>query len=157
AALSSAMTCGAVFTPGPNTTNVVRRGPTREPETPRDPGAGRPDRSNPPPKTTQGQTQSLPDPKANTSIPPPPPPGPEPGAQPTEPAKAAPTSKQHAEDEIQGLVKRYCSALESMNASTVQGLFNRRIERDYKNQFKDMKSLKCILADKPPEYITLDH
>jgi len=77
--------------------------------------------------------------------------------QPPQFPDAALRSEQHAKAEIQELIRRYCAALESMNASNVQSLFRARVEREYETQFKAMKSLKCILEEKSPEYITLDY
>jgi len=159
--MSSAMTCGAVFTPAPGgTTNVTPgpRGGVKETTTATSHGG----RSSNPIKTTPDPPPVLPQGSANpgtvTPGTPQPPAGSDPNTAPTgTPPPPADTSEQHAKKEIQSVITGYCSALETLKPGAVQHWFNTKVEREYKTRFSDMKSLKCILAEKPPEYITLEH
>jgi hypothetical protein len=44
----------------------------------------------------------------------------------------------------------------SLDAKSVQTLFHVNVERDYKERFKEYKSLKCTLAAEPLQFPALD-
>ncbi len=55
---------------------------------------------------------------------------------------------EHAKKEIDGLVRKYCSALQTLDAGKVQAVFPRANMEALKSQFKNYKSLKCTVGDK---------
>jgi hypothetical protein len=75
---------------------------------------------------------------------------------PTTPAAPPISADDHAKQEIQLLVKNYCSALETLKSAGVRRLFHLDNEREYKERFKEYKSLKCTVTSEKPEYARLD-
>lgn len=154
--MTSAKTCGAVFskTTGPSINRVG--GGTAEPSPPR------PRPSAPTPKPTPTPNTGplgapTPQPPSGTgsvsSGDPQPLPSTNP-VNPTTPATAAKTADDHAKDEIKVLVDKYCAALQSMKPEQVRSLFHDN-QRDLKTYFKEVKSLQCTVTG-PPTYDRLD-
>jgi hypothetical protein len=150
--MTSAKTCGATF--AKTATPAVNASPRPLPPStprPRPPAPAQPQSTvttAPPPGqgTAPGGATQTPTPTA-------------PGPTPTDPGKPPPppiTREDHARQEIQQLVKNYCAALQSLKSAAVQDLFQPKVERDYKERFKEYKSLKCTLGSEPPEFIALD-
>jgi len=149
--MTSAKTCSATFTK--TTTTVANVGPRTTP-------------TSPPPPRRQAAPPVVPVPA--------PPPQPTPtnpsgsqgstpttaGSSSTDPSKpvAPPISADdHAKQEIQALVKSYCAALQTLKVDAVKSLYNQNNEPDrLKEQLREYKSLKCVLAPDPPEWVTLD-
>lgn len=159
--MNGAKTCGAIFmqtaTPvvsvnkqedrGRRGENGRREGGTKKGDGDSSKAAGTPDAGKvpppappPPPPVTQTQTQTQ------TQVGPPPPAG---------PAKDPITPEQHAKDEIETLVKSYCSANETLKPEAVQKLFPLAPMATYRGQFKEYKTLKCVITSKP-EFQRLD-
>jgi List-Bact-rpt repeat protein len=149
--MTSAKSCGATFAktatpavnvpprPLPPATPRPRPAPAQPQSTVATPSA-------PGPATAPGGGTQTPTPTSPTPTP-------------TDPGKPAPppiTREDHAKQEIQQLVKNYCAALQSLKSSAVQDLFQPKVERDYKERFKEYKSLKCTLGSDPLEFIALD-
>ena len=130
----------------------------------------------PPPPTAQTARRNTAPPPVSTSAPPASgiPPGPSPtkppapsGSQGTAPTStsaptvsdkpaAAPVSpEEHAKQEIAQLVNNYCTALETLKPATVRSLFHLDNEREFKEKYKEYKSLKCTVTA-PPAYDRLD-
>ena len=156
--MNAAKTCGAIFMQTPGAT-VVNRGPDVSPPVKRpqpkktDEGttknAGAVDTrpvpepvppAVPPPASPQPQTQ-----QPSTTVPPPD----------TGPTKAPITEEQHAKDEMNRVVTDYCRALQTLKPDSMRGLFSQLDERRLRDQFRQYKSLKCAITDKP-EFERLD-
>ena len=79
---------------------------------------------------------------------------------PTAPSTAAPvvavdTEEQHAKKEIDTLVRRYCSAFETLDPRRIQEVFPLANTELYKSQFKNYKTLRCTVTF-PLEYDRID-
>lgn len=140
--MNAAKTCGGIFMPTPGGTVVNR------------------DAGGPPPKTTRPPVRRPDDGAAGRSAPaeaavPAPaaqvqPAAPPPQAQPTVagPTKDPITPEQHAKDEIESLVKTYCSENETLKPERIQKLFPLAPMATYREQFRQYKTLKCTLTSK---------
>ena len=150
--MNAAKTCGAIFMPTPGAT-VVNRDTPPVPSPVRRPSPRRPDESAvSKPATTAAVTPAAP-PAAVPQAPPAPP-----AAQPAvpgPPAAAPITAEQHAKDEIEDLVRRYCAANETLKAEAVRNLFPLAPMATYHEQFRQYKTLKCVITSKP-EFQRLD-
>jgi hypothetical protein len=154
--MNAAKTCGAIFMKT-ETPVVSVAGPPVTRNTPgRDRGKAKADEKTNDPGVDAGPKGPV--------LPPPPPPGPQPGQQqqppvtstvPSEPAKAPMTAEQHAKEEIEALVKSYCSANETLKPEAVQKLFPLAPMVTYREQFRQYQTLKCVITSKP-EFQRLD-
>lgn len=146
--MNAGKTCGAIFMPTPGAT-VVNRNPEvpaapfkrLPPKKSDDTVVTRPpvvvDNRPPPPSVTQTPPQQQP--QVTTTAPP----------VDTGPTKAPITAEQHAKDEIEALVKSYCSANETLKAETVQKVFPLAPMATYRGQFREYQTLKCTITSKP--------
>ncbi|MEO6236495.1 MAG: hypothetical protein ABIQ52_05805 [Vicinamibacterales bacterium] len=162
-AMNAAKTCGAIFMPTPgagvlnnsggNGPAAVKRGTGGQP------GAG----------ANRGTGASKADTGTPTVVVPPPPPPPPPaagqgggtgagttvGVAPEGPVKREITQEDHARAEIEGLVARFCAAHESLKVEGIVQMFPLAPVETYKYQFRQYKTLKCVVTSKP-EYDRLD-
>jgi hypothetical protein len=152
--MNAAKTCGAIFMPTPggviNTTPGTGAGAARRTTTTRQESVSKPDK---------------PEPGVPAAAPPPPPPppvdqatGPKPAEQtrpPDGPVKREKTAEEHAQDEINDLVKRFCAAHETLKVEGIQKMFPLAPVETYRYQFRQYKTLKCTLTSKP-EFVRLD-
>jgi hypothetical protein len=148
--MSSAKTCGATFlkTAG----QVVNRDPV-QPQGPSGRVGRGPSRGGPP---LPGPIPVVPKPSPEPA-PKPTPPEIEVAQPPTGPAKDPISRDEHAKLEIQILLKKYCAALQTLKHDAVRNLYNQNNEPDHlKEQLREYKSLKCMLAPEPPVYSTVD-
>jgi len=147
--MTSAKTCGAVFvktaTPVPNNSPRPLPPPPPRPR-PTPPVQTQPVTTTPPPG--QAPTGATTQPPTSTA--------PLPTPTDEKPAPRPITQDEHAKQQIQKLVKNYCAALETLQPKAVQAVFQPKVERDYKARFKEYKSLKCLLAAEPLEYMAFD-
>jgi hypothetical protein len=150
--MTSAKTCGAVFIK----TDRPDVNPDPERSRPRPGGGGKGPSSAPSGPGPKATGVVLPPPPPVVPMPPPPT-EPKDVQVPLEPAKGPISRDDHAKQEIQALLKRYCEALQTLKPAAVQSLYNQNNEPDHlKEQLKEYKSLKCTLAPEPPEYTSLD-
>lgn len=153
--MTSAKTCGATFIKAKGVVNRDVDPPVvRQPSNPKPKPAVIDSAQKPPvPQTI------VPPPNSNPSTSPQPP-NPDPGnttGDPGKPAPAAKTRDEHAKEEIQQLINEYCAALHTLKADAVLSLFNQNNQpANYKEQFKDYKSLQCTIGKEPPVYQLLD-
>jgi hypothetical protein len=149
--MNAAKTCGAIFMPTPGATVVNRDTPPvsapirrPSPRTPDESAVSKPAPTNPvtPPVAPPVVQQAPPPAAAQPAVP-----GP--------PAAAPITAEQHAKDEIEDLVKRYCAANETLKPEAVRNLFPLAPMATYREQFRQYKTLKCVITSKP-EFQRLD-
>jgi hypothetical protein len=74
---------------------------------------------------------------------------------PTTPAVRAESEEDHSKKEIAQLVKDYCAAYETLKPENLQKIFPLIDQRKLKEQFKQMKSLRCTVTS-PPEFDRID-
>jgi hypothetical protein len=147
--MNAAKTCGGIFMPTPGAT-VVNRDTTAPPPIVRRPAAKKPDQD-----ATAAPSASAATPPANLPVaaPSPPPSG---GSQATQvaPTPAGPvtapiTEEQHAKDEIASDVTNYCRELQTLKPDGMKKYFSQLPEQTLRDQFRQYKSLKCTITDKP--------
>jgi len=73
----------------------------------------------------------------------------------TAPAPPPITPEAHAKNEIPGIVKEYCAGLEALEPARIQKVYPSVNVRALQEQFRQYKSLKCMLTG-PPEFVQLD-
>jgi Divergent InlB B-repeat domain len=158
--MTAPKSCGAIFmpTPGqvinhtPDTGDTIRPGTRVKPvvregdngRTKQDAGAPTavgPPPPPPPPPQPQGLGTG-----ATTTTQGPPPPG---------PALVEKSPEQHAQEEIDDLVKRFCAAHQTLKVDGIKGMFPLAPEETYRYQFRQYKTLKCSITSKL-EYVRLD-
>jgi hypothetical protein len=151
--MNGAKTCGGIFMPTPGAT-VVNRDTTAPP----------PVIKRPPPKRTDEVTATQP---ASPAVQPPVQPPPVVVQQPPVPAQVQPsvagpakdpiTEEQHAKDEITRVVTNYCLELQKLKPDGLKPFFSQLNERALREQFRDYKSLKCAITEKPEfELLTIN-
>ncbi|HEY2433437.1 MAG TPA: hypothetical protein VGI12_12250 [Vicinamibacterales bacterium] len=59
------------------------------------------------------------------------------------------SEEQHAKDEIDRVVKRYCSEFETLKTDGIKEIFPLAPVATYREQFRQYKSLKCTITSKP--------
>jgi List-Bact-rpt repeat protein len=154
--MNAAKTCGAIFMPTPGAAVINNTGGTGPGGARRAPGG----------RSGSGERgPSKPDVGAQTVAPPPPPPPPPEqgtGTKPTEqtrppdgPVKREISAEEHAQAEIDDLVKRFCTAHETLKVEGIQKMFPLAPEETYRYQFRQYKTLKCSITSKP-EFVRLD-
>ena len=63
--------------------------------------------------------------------------------------------EEHSKNEIQGIIKEYCAALEAMDPSRIRKIFPSTNESTLRDRYRQYKSAKCALTT-PPEFVLLD-
>jgi hypothetical protein len=152
--MTSAKTCGATFT---QTSTPVARGISTAEPRPR-PRAKEPVEPAAPLKPAAPPASSA----APAALPPSPPIS-APVAAPTsqvpvnadKPAAPAISAEEHAKNEIQDLVTKYCASLETLQADRVKKLWPLAPVAALKDQFRQYKSLRCTITE-PPKFERLD-
>jgi hypothetical protein len=149
--MNAAKSCGAIFMPTPNGAVINRTEPTPQRARDRTKTPAKPDDTGDPKKP------------ADTVVPPPPPPPPQGTTTPTTlqppvpegPVKREKTAEEHAHEEIDSLVTRFCTAHESLKVEGILKMFPLAPVETYRYQFRQYKTLKCSITSKP-EYVRLD-
>jgi hypothetical protein len=59
------------------------------------------------------------------------------------------SEEQHAKDEIDRLVKRYCSEFETLKTDGLKDIFPLAPVATFREQFRQYKTLKCTITSKP--------
>jgi len=169
--MSQARTCGATFgpaapprppTPPPNVAARKTEGPRVSIEVPDKSGSTGAGQSTPgqnPAASSQGQQT----PTSAQINPINPNPGPAnqavatSGSAPTNtgPVAAPITPEDHAKNEIQQLVKRYCDESQTLQPVRIKALYPQADLATMKDRFREYKSLQCTVAA-PPEFERLD-
>lgn len=157
--MNAAKTCGAIFMPTPGAAVLNNSGGSTGPVGGRRSGAGKPAGGDEPGTTKQPQVVT---PNVVTPPPPPPPPPQATGVQPVQgqlppegPVKREISPEEHAQAEIDDLVKRYCAAHESLKVEGIVKMFPLAPVETYRYQFRQYKTLKCSITSKL-EYVRLD-
>jgi hypothetical protein len=146
--MTTARSCGATFLEAPGRINHVPAPaqPDRpQPRVPVEPKANNLSPNLPPTGTSPTPPVTNPAPSGQTPTPPTPtvPTGPDAKAPPPE------TAEVHAKKEIADLIKKYCSAYETMKPAEIKKWYPQANERDLKEQFKQYKSVRCAVT--PPK------
>ena len=159
--MNAAKTCGAIFMP--TQTAVIN-------QTPGTPRSGGTKSGSAGARTTPGEGGGAGRTKSDTgapssAVPPPPPPPPPPtepdpgttttGPKPQGPVKDEISAEDHARNEINDLVKRFCAAHETLKVEAIQKMFPLAPVETYRYQFRQYKTLKCSITEKP-EFVRLD-
>ena len=76
-------------------------------------------------------------------------------APPEGPVKREISAEEHAQAEIDDLIKRFCAAHETLKVEEIQKMFPLAPAETYRYQFRQYKTLKCSITSKP-EFVRLD-